>query len=224
MCYRQSLSAVLCLLFYLITGLVMAQGGETIPLPVPAHSGQQSLETLLQQRRSRREYTDAGLSLAEVGQLLWAAQGITDARGHRTAPSAGALYPLELYLVATRVDGLAHGVYHYHPQGHSLGHTAAGDVHDALATAARSQSAMQQAAAVVVFTAVPARTEKKYGKRARRYVDIEVGHAAENLFLQAGSLGLATVVVGAFDDRAVTTLLHLPAGQEPLLLMPIGRD
>lgn len=201
----------------------MAQTSVPITLPAPAVMGKQSLEALLAQRRSVREYPDAALSLAQIGQLLWAAQGITHVGGYRTAPSAGALYPLELYVVASRVDGLANGIYHYQPKDHALVKTTDADVREALAEAALSQSSVEQAAAVIVFTAVYARTAKKYGKRAARYVHIEVGHAAENLFLQVESLGLATVVVGAFHDTEVSKVLHLPKVQEPLLLMPIGR-
>lgn len=201
----------------------MAQTSVHITLPTPAVTGKQSLEALLQQRRSVREYPDAALSLTQVGQLLWAAQGITRVGGYRTAPSAGALYPLELYVVASRVDGLAKGIYHYQPKDHALVKTAEEDVREALAEAALSQSSVEQAAAVIVFTAIYARTAKKYGERAARYVHIEVGHAAENLFLQVEALGLATVVVGAFHDAEVSKVLHLPENEEPLLLMPIGR-
>jgi SagB-type dehydrogenase family enzyme len=201
----------------------MAQTSDHIALPAPVVTGKHSIEALLQHRRSVREYPDATISLAEIGQLLWAAQGITHAGGYRTAPSAGALYPLELYVVAGHVAGLTKGIYHYHPKGHDLIKTGEGDLRAALAQATFGQSSVEQAAAVIVFSAVYARTEKKYGNRAMRYVHIEVGHAAENLFLQAESLGLATVVVGAFHDHEVTTVLHLPADHEPLLLMPIGR-
>jgi len=220
--YRQhGLSVVILLLCYVQGGL-MAQSRDLIALPAPAITGKQSLESLLQHRRSRREYPDLALNLAQIGQLLWAAQGITHTGGYRTAPSAGALYPLELYVVAHHVTGLNKGIYHYRPKDHSLIKTADGDVHEALAEAALSQASVEQAAAVIVFTAVFARTERKYGERAERYVHIEVGHAAENLFLQAESLGLATVVVGAFHDEAVSKVLHLPDDHAPLLLMPIG--
>lgn len=201
----------------------MAHPRDTIALPAPVVTGKHPLENLLQHRRSVREYPDLAVSLADVGQLLWAAQGITHAGGYRTAPSAGALYPLELYVVAGQVTGLAKGIYHYQPNGHVLIKTADGDVREALAHAAFSQSSVEQAAVVIVFTAVIARTEKKYGERAERYVHIEVGHAAENLFLQAESLGLATVDVGAFHDREVSRVLHLPSDHEPMLMMPIGR-
>ena len=201
----------------------MAQPGENVVLPEPSVAGSTSLEQLLAQRRSIRDFPSSALELAEIGQLLWAAQGITHPQGFRTAPSAGALYPLELYVVAGRIEGLAQGVYHYDPEAHQLKRTGEGDLRDALTRAAFSQNWMKSASAVIVFTADYARTARKYGKRAERYVHIEAGHAAENLFLQAESIGLATVIVGAFDDDEVARVLRLPADIEPLLLMPLGR-
>ena len=201
----------------------MARSPEFIPLPEPVTSGEKPLEALLQQRRSVREYQEAGLDLSVIGQLLWAAQGITDPQGFRTAPSAGALYPLELYVVAGNVGGLPPGVYHYHPDRHRLQQTEPGDQRHALARAAHAQPWVKAAAAVVVVTAVYDRTTGKYGKRGIRYVHMEAGHAAQNLLLQAEALGLATLVVGAFEDDAVATVLKLPTGVQPLMLMPVAR-
>ena len=201
----------------------MAQSSEYISLPKPTKTSERSLEQLLEQRRSVRAFRKAPLRLAEVGQLLWAAQGISDPRGFRTAPSAGALYPLELYVVAGAVDGLPPAVYHYHPKGHRLVETSDGDRRQALARAALGQSWVRDAAAVVVFAAIFKRTTRKYGNRGVRYVHMEVGHAAQNLFLQAEALGLGTVVVGAFDDEEVNTTLQLPSNMQPLMLMPVGR-
>ena len=200
----------------------MAEQGETVVLPEPSHKGGDSLEQLLAKRRSVREYPDKALSLAELGQLLWSAQGITHAQGLRTAPSAGALYPLELYVVAGQVDGLTSGVYHYRPQQHQLRQLTDKDVRNKLAKAALSQQWVKTAPAVIVFTADYDRTTGKYGQRGKRYVHIEVGHAAENLFLQAEALDLATVIVGAFDDRDVSKILTLPDHLDALLLMPVG--
>ena len=201
----------------------MAQPGENVALPEPSVTGSNSLEQLLAQRRSVRDYQTATLKLAEIGQLLWAAQGITHLQGLRTAPSAGALYPLELYVVTGRIEGLAQGVYHYDPGHHQLIKTSDGDRRDALTQAALSQGWMKPASTIIVFTADYERTTWKYGKRGKRYVHIEVGHAAQNLFLQSESLGLATVVVGAFNDDEVARVLRLPADIQPLLLMPVGR-
>lgn len=216
-------SCILLLLFTLFSGVAVAQTDKTIALPRPSVSGSSSLEQLLAQRRSTREYKRTALELAEIGQLLWAAQGITHAHGFRTAPSAGALYPLELYIVANQVHGLAKGVYHYDPRRHQLLNTSTGDMQALLSRAASSQESVQQASAVIAFTADYQRTTRKYGNRGVRYVHIEVGHAAQNLFLQAESLGLGTVDVGAFADDTVARVLQLPADLQPLLLMPVGR-
>lgn len=154
---------------------------------------------------------------------MWAAQGITHPTGLRTAPSAGARYPLELYVVAGNVDGLAAGVYHYQTEGHRLTRLQGGDLRTALAQAAHAQGRVRDAAAVVVFAAVYERTTRKYGERGVRYLHMEAGHAAQNLYLQAQTLGLATVVVGAFVDEAVARVLQLPADVKPLVRMPVAR-
>lgn len=214
---------LLLLLCFSFSTVTMAQSTKTINLPKPVEAGEMSLEQLLSQRRSVREYADATIELFEIGQLLWSAQGITHPQGFRTAPSAGALYPLELYLVAGHVEGLDTGMYHYNPEGHHLMKTIGDDLRKRLTRAALSQSCLREAAAVVVFAAVYERTTQKYGKRGIRYVHMEVGHAAQNLFLQAEALGLSTVVVGAFDDERVAEVLNLPTDVHPLMLMPIGR-
>ncbi|MGB5338669.1 MAG: SagB/ThcOx family dehydrogenase [Gammaproteobacteria bacterium] len=201
----------------------MAQPREHIPLPEPGVAGDTSLEQLLRQRRSVRAYRDTALRLADISQLLWSAQGITHAQGYRTAPSAGALYPLELYVVAGNVEGLAPGVYHYQPDANRLTRTRAGDQRRPLANSALAQTWIAEAPAVMVFTAVYARTTRKYGERGVRYVHMETGHAAQNLFLQAEALGLDTVVVGAFRDDQLADVLALPEDVEPLMLMPVGR-
>ena len=201
----------------------MARSPEFTSLPEPVTSGEKSLEALLLQRRSVREYREAALDLSAIGQLLWAAQGITNPQGFRTAPSAGALYPLELYVVVGKVDGLSPGVYHYNPVKHRLQQTEDGDLRHMLARAALAQPWVKTAAAVVVVTAVYGRTTRKYGERGIRYVHMEVGHAAQNLFLQAEALGLAAVVVGAFEDDAVATALKLPTDVQPLMLIPVAR-
>lgn len=216
--------AELLLLFSLIFVGMIVHAGEIIALPEPVTSGRVSVEQSIAQRRSVRDFVNTTLKLSDISQLLWSAQGVTDARGLRAAPSAGALYPLELYVVAGTVDGLAPGVYRYDSQQHQLTKAGGGDVRAALTKAALSQAWIQDAAAVIVFTADYQRTRKKYGNRAERYVHIEVGHAAENLFLQAVSLGLASVVVGAFDDDELARVLRLPRELQPLLLMPVGRD
>ncbi len=188
------------------------------PLPTPAMSGDVSLEAALAGRRSVREFSDRPLAAAELGQLLWAAQGITDPRGYRTAPSAGALYPLEIY-VAT-----AGGLYHYQPARHALAVVGLSDVRQALYEAALRQEAVSRAPAVFVIAAVYERTAVKYGaERSPRYVHLEAGHAAQNVLLQAVALGLGAVPIGAFDDGAIQEAMGLPAEEQPLYLIPVGR-
>ena len=174
-------------------------------------------------RRSIREFAPGALALAEVGQLLWAAQGITDSVGLRTAPSAGALYPLEVYLAAGEVSALTPGRYRYEPNLHMLAKTGDLDCRIELANAALGEAWIAAAAAILVLAAVYRRTTDKYGARGERYVHIEIGHAAQNIYLQALALGLGTTEVGAFDDRAVKAVLGLPGDQTPLAIMPIGR-
>jgi SagB-type dehydrogenase family enzyme len=184
-------------------------------LPAPAESGALPLEQALRRRRSIREYTSRPLSAREIGQLLWAAQGVTSSEGFRTAPSAGALYPLEVY-VAT-----AQGFYHYEPTGHRLTQRSSRDLRPALQRAAH-QDPVGRAPAVFVIAGVYTRTAAKYGERAERYVVLEAGHAAQNLLLEAVALGLGAVPVGAFDDAGVQQALDLPSGYQPLYLIPVG--
>jgi SagB-type dehydrogenase family enzyme len=193
-----------------------------IRLPEPKFRSASSFEASLRERRSVREFSSASLSLASVGQLLWAAQGLTAATGERTAPSAGALYPLELYLVAGSMERVAPGVYRYEPPSHALRSHCVRDRRPQLAEAALGQTAITGAAAVLVATAVYGRTSVKYGSRGNRYVHMEVGHVAQNVYLQAQSLGLGTVIIGAFDDERVREVLELQADENPLALMPIG--
>jgi SagB-type dehydrogenase family enzyme len=194
----------------------------TVALPAPRLDGGVSIERALAERRSVREFARGALTLPQVAQLLWAAQGVTHGNGARTAPSAGALYPLELYLVAGEVHDLAPGLYRYVPGRHQLEPVAAGDMRRELCDAALEQECVAEGAAVFVFTAVERRTTRKYGQRGVRFVHIEAGHAAQNLALEATALGLGSVTVGAFDDDAVARLLNLPKDETPLYLMPVG--
>ncbi len=203
--------------------MTQTQSAAPVRLPAPQPGGGMTLNEALATRRSIREYAPAPMDLAAAAQLLWAAQGVTDADGGRTAPSAGALYPLEVHLVAGQVTGLAAGIYRYVPARHELVLVSSGDRRAALADAALDQEWMATAPAIIAITAVEARTARKYGDRAERYVDMEVGHAVENVYLAATALGLGTCIVGAFDDGAVARTLGLPPGEEPLGLMPVGR-
>ena len=194
-----------------------------VQLPQPRFDSGTSVERALLGRRSVRDYRNEPLTLADIGQLLWAAQGVTAPGGFRTAPSAGALYPLELYVVAGNVVDLAPGIYRYRPQTHALAPIRPGDRRGELCAAALHQAAIRKAPASLVFSAVFARTTGKYGDRGLRYVYMDHGHAAENVYLQAVSLNLGTVVIGAFDDVAVERVISLSSGEEPLSIMPVGR-
>jgi len=189
---------------------------QEMALPEPRLRGEMSLEETLAQRRSVRSFTEEELTLEEISQLLWATQGLTAAWGGRTAPSAGALYPLEVY-VAT-----ANGLYHYVPQGHKVIVVSQDDLRLKLWEVGLKQDAIREAAAVFVITAVYERTAKKYGDRAERYVKLEAGHACQNILLQAVALDLGAVPIGAFYDDQLQTVLSLPPDHEPLYLIPVG--
>ena len=175
-----------------------------------------SLEEVLAGRRSKREFTNQAVTESEISQLLWAAQGITADWGGRTSPSAGALYPLELYLVTRAMYG------HYRPQGHRLEVLADGDLRGEVAAAALDQPAVRHAPLTIVISAVYARTVKKYGARGRRYAELEAGHVAQNVLLQAVALGLAAVPIGAFDDQRLAAALRLPSDRGPLYIIALG--
>ena len=182
------------------------------------------LEMLLSRRRSVRDFASKPVSLVEASCLLWAAQGISDARGLRTAPSAGALYPLQVYLVAGDVSGIDAGIYRYLPRENAIEAVQKGDLRNELARAALGQSWLADAALSLVFVARYRRTTGKYGKRGIPYVHIEVGHAAQNVLLTAVALNLGAAVVGAFDDGDVGALLRLSREETPLYILPVGRS
>jgi SagB-type dehydrogenase family enzyme len=177
-------------------------------------------------RRSVREYCShpgGGLTRAELGQLLWAAQGITGEGGLRTVPSAGALHPLEVYVAAGDVRELSPGIYRYRPDRHGLALVVAGDQRGELCAAALGQECIAAATVVLGIAAVYTRTTSRYGDRGVRYAAMEAGHAGQNVHLQAWACGLGTVVVGAFDDARVSTVMHMAPDEAPLCLMPVGR-
>lgn len=196
---------------------------STVALPTPRYDSDVSIEEALLKRRSTREYTDEPLTLQHVSQLLWAAQGITDPRGYRTAPSAGALYPIEVYVVVGNVEGLEEGVYRYKPYEHELAKVLDGDKRSELAAAALGQTSVEHGATDIVIAVVYERTTVKYGDRGIRYVHIEAGHAAQNVCLQAAAMNLGTVTVGAFYDNRVKEVLNLPEDEQPVYIMPVGK-
>jgi len=196
---------------------------DATALPAPQATGGMPVPEAIAARRSVREFAPTPLSLAELGQLLWAAQGTSHPDGLRTVPSAGALYPLEVSVVAGEVTGLTAGVYRYLTRDHCLAPVAAGDRRRALAAASLHQDWMSAAPAALVVAGVEARTARKYGARAPRYVHMEVGCVAQNVALQAAALGLGTVMVGAFGDEEVRDIVGLAEEERPLVILPVGR-
>jgi SagB-type dehydrogenase family enzyme len=190
---------------------------------LPAVRRDAAIESVLGERRSVREFSPAALRLSEVAWLLWAGQGIVGQQGRRTAPSAGGLHPLELYVLAGAVDGLSAAVYHYAVTEHELEEVIPGDPRPALAAAALGQEFLAKAPATIVIAGDVQRTASKYGDRAVRYVHMEVGAVAQNISLQAAALELGCVFVGAFADSRVKKVLGLPGTERPLGLMPVGR-
>lgn len=199
---------------------VVALSAAAVALPSAATTGGPPLRDLLSRRRSAREFGPTPLGLAAVAQLLWSAQGVLDDQGHRPTPSAGALYPLEVFLFARRVDGLPAGVYLYQSDTHRLLPRLRGDHAPELRRMALDQPAITAAAACFVLVGHYARTAVKYGARASRYVHLEAGHAAQNMLLSAEAHGLGAVPVGAFDDGPLQQLLGTDAA--PLYLIAVG--
>lgn len=197
---------------------------EIFELPSPNRTGELPVEETIEERRSIRSYTEQPLDIEEVSQLLWSAQGITSDDGKRAAPSAGATYPLETYLVVDEggVEGLERGVYRYIPEDHILEKVMEEGIHEELSSAALGQSPVEDAPVNIVITAVYERTKERYGERGKRYVHMEAGHAAQNIYLQSEALDLGTVVIGAFNDGEVQEVMDLPTDHEPLYIMPVG--
>ena len=196
-----------------------ARGGDmkTIDLPKPRLKGGVSVEETIQKRRSVRSFAAKDISLEDISQLLWSAQGLTDERhGLRASPSAGALYPLEVYVASKD------GVFHYLYDGHKLAVISDKDVRKELAVAAYGQNVIEEAPLDIIICAVYERVTSKYGERGIRYTDMEAGHAAQNVFLQAAALELYSVPLGAFTDAAVARVLNLPRDVKPLYILPVG--
>lgn len=197
--------------------------GILIKLPTPITKSNTSIEEALKQRRSTRAYKNTPLTLKKIAQLLWAAQGITAQNRFRTAPSAGALYPLTVYLITQDITDLPAGIYQYMPHNHSLNLRASGDKTIQLADTSKHQAAMlKNSKTYLVITGVYKKTTIKYGSRGKRYVHMEAGHVAENISLQAVALKLGTVTVGSFEDKALQSILDLPKEEIPLYIMPVG--
>jgi SagB-type dehydrogenase family enzyme len=196
--------------------------GKIVRLPAPDRSGGMSLNEALNQRRSVRSYRNEPLSISQVSQLLWSAQGTNNERGFRTAPSAGATFPLELFVMANNITGMSKGIYHYNPFENTLELYREGDFAGALMRASLSQSMITDAGMVIIFGAIFGRTTQRYDERGIRYVYNEIGHAAQNVHLQVSALNLGTVVIGAYIDEEVEAVLNLDDEIRVLYLMPVG--
>ncbi len=206
------------------TSEVTERGYVILPYP-KFRVGNLSVEEAIAFRRSIREYTPETLTLTQLSQLLWATQGITEVRyGFRAAPSAGATYPLEVYVVIREggVEGLPAGIYKYLPHPHVLKVVKLGDFSEELYEACLRQEWVLDAPINIVITAVYERTTSRYGERGIRYVHMEVGHAGQNVYLEATNLGLGAVVIGAFYDEAVANILSAPKEEAPLYVIPVG--
>ncbi|MFP3949560.1 MAG: SagB/ThcOx family dehydrogenase [Candidatus Micrarchaeia archaeon] len=193
-----------------------------INLPEPDYSGS-SVEEAIRERRSVREYTGENITLEELSMLLWAGQGTTSEWGGRAAPSAGALYPIELYVVPNKVEGVYCGIYKYIPEEHKLVLVQEGDFREEVAAAALGQECVRDAAAVIVMTAVRERTAAKYGERADLYIAMEAGHISENLLLEAVSLGMGAVPIGGFVPEEMDRFLRVEEGETSIYINAIGK-
>ncbi|MCS7250498.1 MAG: SagB/ThcOx family dehydrogenase [candidate division WOR-3 bacterium] len=211
----------LIILILLFLAFLYSEKGGKMKLPKPRYKSEVSVEEALLKRRSIRSYKKSPLTLEEVSQLLWAAYGITADWGGKTCPSAGATYPLVIYLVAGEVKDLKPGVYQYIPEEHSLKLVLEKDVRKELMMAAWQQEYILNAPINIVIAANYERTTSRYGERGIRYVHMEVGHCGQNIHLQCETMGLGTVVIGAFNDKEVKKILKI--NEDVLYIMPIGK-
>lgn len=194
-----------------------------IKLPKATISSNNSIEKVLFSRRSVRTYKNEPLTLNQVSQLLWSTQSITSPRGLRIAPSAGALYPLEVYLIAGNVTDLPAGIYKYDHKNHKIKKVVDGDKRQDICDACLGQSPVKDGAINILICGIYSRTTGKYGDRGKQYVHVEVGCVAQNVYLQVESLGLGTVYIGALDDKQIKQIAKLPASEIPFCVLPVGK-
>ena len=203
----------------------------TYILPSPKIDGSISVEKALANRRSQRQFQNKAISADQLSQILWAAYGITSPMpnhphlrgGFRTVPSAGAAYPFEIYVAVGKVKGIEHGVYKYFAKEHKIVRILDKDVRNELYEAGLRQEMLKEAPATVIYTAIFSRMTDRYGERGReRYVCMDLGHSAQNIYLQAEALCLGTCAVGAFNDSRVSQVLQMSENEEPLYIMPLG--
>jgi len=209
---------------FLILFLLLTKGvtvGEEVVLPKPSLKGNVSLEEAIKNRRSIRNFSSKSLSLEQISQILWSAQGITNNKGYRSVPSAGATYPLEVFALIVN-EGIEQGLYKYQPEAHSLKLVLSGDLRQSLAKSALNQNFIIQVPLNLIITADFKKTTSHYGERGIMYVHMEVGHLGQNVYLQSVALGLGTVAVGAFRTEEVKKVLKLPSPLEPLYILPVG--
>ncbi len=213
------------ILLSIITGIISMPSGKaqerSFNLPSPELDSETSIEKALSQRRSVRDFADQTLDNKQISQLLWSAQGITADWGGRTAPSAGATYPIEIYIAVNNSESLTPGLYKYKNTNHSLRLIKKGSLGKKLSQACLGQQSIQEAPVSIIITAVLQRTAVRYGERAQRYVYMEAGHVGQNIYLQAESLGLGTVAIGAFHDDQVQEVLGI--NEEVMIIMPVGK-
>ena len=219
---------------YVLNSQISQQTGYTTrnvisitKLPSPQLTGNMSVEQAIEDRRSVREYNDEPINISDVSQLLWAGQGITDPQyGLRAAPSAGQVYPLELYVIVGTggVTGLPAGEYLYVPENNTLEKLINGDLRAQLATIADGQPWVQQGQVDIVITGNYQKMIDKYPDvpLSTRFVNLEAGHVGETIYLQAEPLGLATVSIGSFNENQMISLMHLQVNEEPIYIFPIG--
>ena len=210
-------------LLFSVSACAGSPHSSVILLPEPAPDSGISVEEAIDSRRSIRTYGSESISLAELSRLLHSAQGITSDYGFRAAPSAGATFPLSIFVIAENVDSLEAGIYMYEPSNESLTAVRTGCFLDKLSDAALGQTYVRQAPAVIAITAKFSVTTSVYGNRGRIYVCMEAGHASQNIYLQCTAMGLGTVAVGAFSNSAISDILNLAEDETPLYLMPVGR-
>jgi len=213
--------AVILLLLMMNTPLKSFSQSESIKLPLADKEAGSSLHKVIDLRKSTREFAPLSLSLQEVSQILWAGGG-KNKWDKLTTPSAGVLYPLTIYLLAAKVEGLRNGFYRYDAASHSLDLIAEENFNEFLSRASFNQGCLRDAPAIIIISADYNITLSRYAERGKRYVNIEVGHCGQNIYLQATSLGLGTVAVGAFDDKKVKEILGIK--EEPLYIMPLGKS
>jgi len=199
----------------------MKSDDSVVILPEPDKKGSVSLEEVIDARRSVREFSKRVVNINELSQILWSAQGYSKDNERRTAPSAGATYPMEIYALAMKVSDIKPGIYHYKPNDHTLELVKRGKFAKPLKQAALGQESIESAPLNIIIAAQFQRTESRYGSRAKRYVYMECGHIGQNIQLEACSLGMGSVIVGAFRDDEAKEVMGID--EEVLYIIPIGR-